>query len=150
MSGRVVAVLGYSHRRTGRLHAICADRLTHAQGISEGASAVVFSGFSEAELMRSAWTGPDITLVCDLEARSTAANAANVAAAARELGADELVVVTSHWHRRRARLLFGAALRGTGIRLTVETATGSRPRLLLARELACFALLPVQLRRARR
>jgi hypothetical protein len=73
-----------------------------------------------------------------------------VAAAARELGADELVVVTSHWHRRRARLLFGAALRGTGIRLTVETATGSRPRLLLARELACFALLPVQLRRARR
>jgi uncharacterized SAM-binding protein YcdF (DUF218 family) len=150
MAARVVAVLGYSHRRTGRLHAICADRLAHAQGIAEGARAVIFSGFSEAEAMRSAWTGPDVALVCDLEARSTAANAANVAAAARELGAEELVVVTSHWHRARARILFRQALRGSGIRLSVESPDGARPRLLLARELACFALLPAQLVRARR
>jgi len=150
MATRVVAVLGYSHRRTGRLHAICADRLAHAQGIADGADAVIFSGFSEAEAMRTAWTGPDVALVCDLDARSTAANAANVAAAARELGAEELVVVTSHWHRARARFLFRQALRGSGIRLSVESPAGSRPRLLLARELVCFALLPAQLVRARR
>jgi len=150
MAKRVVAVLGYSRRRTGRLHTICADRLAHAQGIADGAGAVVFSGFSEAELMREAWTGPDVALVCDPHARSTAANAANIAAAARDLGAEELVVVTSPWHRARARILFRAALRGTGIKLSVESAPGSRHRLLLAREAACFALLPAQLVRARR
>ena len=150
MAERVVAVLGYSRRRTDSLHAICADRLRHAQGIADGASAVVFSGYSEAELMRSAWTGPEVELICDLEARSTAANAANIASVARELGADELVVVTSPWHRARARILLRAALRGTGIRLSVESAKGPRHRLLLAREAACFALLPAQLLRARR
>jgi hypothetical protein len=73
-----------------------------------------------------------------------------VASAARELGAKELVVVTSHWHGTRARILIGAALRGSGIRLSVETARGSRPRLLLLRELACLALLPLQMARVRR
>ena len=147
---RVVAVFGYSRRRTGRLHAICADRLAHAQGIAEGTRAVVFSGFSEAEAMREAWTGPDVLLVCDPEARHTADNAANVAAVARELGAKELVVVTSPWHERRARILVGTALRGSDIRFSVETAEGPRPLWLLGRELVCFALLPFQLRRARR
>ena len=147
---RVVAVFGYSRRRTGRLHSICADRLAHAQGIAEGAHAVVFSGWSEAEPMREAWTGPDVLLVCDSDARSTAANAANVAAAARELGAQELVVVTSPWHRARARILVGAALRGSGIRFSIQTAAGPRPSWLLARELVCLAFLPFQLRRARR
>ena len=147
---RVVAVFGYSHRRTGRLHPICADRLAYAQGIAEGARAVVFSGYSEAEPMRAAWTGPDVLLVCDAEARHTADNAANVAAVARELGAKELVVVTSPWHRTRARVLVGAALTGSGIRFSIETAEGPRPPWLLGRELVCFALLPFQLRRARR
>jgi uncharacterized SAM-binding protein YcdF (DUF218 family) len=147
---RVVAVLGYSHRRNGRLHAICAERLAHAQRLAEGAGAVVFSGWSEAELMRTAWTGPDVLLVCDPQARSTAHNAANIAAAARELDAQELVVVTSPWHRTRARILVGAALRGSGIRFSIETADGSRPSWLLARELVCLALLPLQLPLARR
>ena len=147
---RVVAVFGYSHRRTGRLHPICADRLAYAQGIAEGARAVVFSGYSEAEPMRAAWTGPDVLLVCDAEARHTADNAANVAAVARELGAKELVVVTSPWHRTRARVLVGAALRKSGIRFSVEAAEGPRPVWPFARELVCLAFLPFQLRRARR
>jgi DUF218 domain len=147
---RVIAVFGYSHRRTGGLHAICADRLAYAQGIAEDAHAVVFSGWSEAEPMRAAWTGPDVLLVCDPEARHTADNAANVAAAARRLGARELVVVTSPWHRGRARVLVGAALRGSGIRFSIETAEGPRPPWLLVRELVCLALVPLQLRRARR
>ena len=148
--GRVVAVLGYSHRRTGRLHAICADRLAHAQRLAEGAQAVVLSGWSEAEAMRSAWTGPDVLLVCDTEARSTPANAANVAAAARELGAQELVVVTSRWHRVRVRILVGAAMWGSGIRFSIATTQGPRPWWLLARELVCLALLPLQVPFARR
>jgi uncharacterized SAM-binding protein YcdF (DUF218 family) len=150
MAERVVAVLGYSRRRTGELHPICADRLAYAERLAEGAGAVVLSGWSEAEAMRSSWTGPDVLLICDTESRSTAQNAANIAATARELGAQELVVVTSPWHRRRAQILVGAALLGSGIRFSIETPEGSRPRLLLARELACFAVLPLQLRRARR
>ena len=147
MSHRVVAVLGYSRRGDRQLHRICAERLAHAQGLAEGARAVVLSGTPEAELMRAAWAGPEVELICDPDSRSTAQNASNVAAAARMLGAEELVVVTSPWHRTRVRLLLGWALRGSGIRLTVEGPSGRRPPLLVVRELACFALIPFQLTR---
>ncbi|MGH3116896.1 MAG: ElyC/SanA/YdcF family protein [Gaiellales bacterium] len=143
--GRVVAVVGYSHRRQVELHPLCADRLRHAQQLAAGARAVILSGCLEAELMRAAWAGPDVPLICDAAARTTAGNAANVAARARELKADHLVVVTSGWHARRVRLLMRAALRGSGITISVETTNGPRPKLLLARELACLALLPVQI-----
>lgn len=154
--GRVVAVLGYSARRGGGIHPICAARLAHAERLAEGADAVILSGWgrrrgheAEAELMRAAWRGPAVPLVCDADARTTAENAANVAAAASELGARELVVVTSRWHRRRARALLAAATRGR-MQVSVETPAGRPTVALRARELACFALLPIQLRRARR
>src|SRR5262249_55590880 len=102
------------------------------------------------ELMREAWGTTGAVLHSDRTARSTAANAANVAAAAEALGADELVVVTSRWHRRRARMLFRAALHGQEIRLSVEGAPGPRPPAVVARELACLATVPFQLWRLRR
>ncbi len=148
--GRVVAVVGYSRRRDSTLHPVCSDRLVRAQSLTDGASAVILSGRREAELMRAAWRGPDVLLLCDADARTTADNAANVAARARELGADELVVVTSRWHRARVRLLMRTALRGTGVKLSVVGTTGRAPALVLARELACLALLPLQLPRAAR
>jgi len=102
---RVVAVLGYSGRRGDGLHPICALRLRHAERLSRGASAVVLSGWarrpkgrSEAELMLAAWSGPEVPLLCDTTARSTAENAAVAAKALRKLDADEVVVVTSWWH----------------------------------------------------
>jgi hypothetical protein len=154
---RVVAVLGESPRRGDGLHPMCADRLALAQALSPGALAVIFSGWarrpklrSEAELMRESWTGTDVEVVCDPDARSTAENVANVVADARRLGADELVVVTSRWHRPRARLLLWAATRGKGLRPRVEAAPGPRPLSLVARELACIPLLPLQVLRARR
>ncbi len=154
--GRVVAVLGYSRRRGTELHPICAGRLARAEQLADGATAVVLSGWArrskarpEAELMRAAWAGPGVAIVCDPDARTTAENAANVAATARALGATELVVVTSRWHRRRARILLRAALGNSRVRLSVEGSAGSAPPSLLAREAACFALLPLQLRRAR-
>jgi uncharacterized SAM-binding protein YcdF (DUF218 family) len=147
MSGRLVAVLGYSGRRNAELHRICAERVAHAQAIATGSRAVLFSGMPEAELMRASWTGPDVELLADLKARSTAENAANIARTARELRVDEVIAVTSRWHRLRTLLLLNAALRGTGIALSVETAAGSPPLPLLARELVCVALLPVQLGR---
>lgn len=89
--------------------------------------------------MRDAWRGPDVTLVADGDARTTAGNVRALVRAASELGADEVVVVTSTWHARRALLLTRAAL-GPGVRLRVVTPARTWPPHLIARELAC--LLP--------
>ncbi len=145
MSERLVAVLGYSRRGDTELHPVCAERVAHAQRLAVDRGTVILSG--EAELMRAAWAGPDVLLICDTEARSTVDNAANVAEVARRLGARELVVVTSRWHRARTTILLRAALRKSGIRLSVETADAARPLRLRVRELACLALLPFQLAR---
>ncbi|MFL5973197.1 MAG: ElyC/SanA/YdcF family protein [Gaiellaceae bacterium] len=144
----MLAVLGYSRRGDEELHAICAARLGRAQELAAGADTVILSGFPEAELMAGAWAGPEVELIPEADSRSTAQNAANVARKARELGASELVVVTSSWHRLRVEALMRTALRGSGIRLHVEGADAPRPLGLLAREAACLALLPFQLPRA--
>jgi len=146
--GRVVAVLGYSGRRDDGLHHVCAARVVHAQGLAVGCRAVILSG--EAEVMRAAWRGPELALICDGDARSTVENVVNVAAAARELGVEEVVAVTSRWHRLRVRILLAAALRSSGIHSRVESPRASRPLLLVARELVALALLPVQLLRVLR
>lgn len=148
MTGRVLAVLGYSRRSDAELHAICAARLARAQELAAGVDTVILSGFPEAELMLGAWSGPEVELIPEAESHSTAENAANVAGKTRELGARELVVVTSSWHRLRVEALMRAALRGSGVRLRVEGADAPRPLGLLAREIACLALLPFQLPRA--
>ncbi len=157
MAERLVAVLGYSGRDTSRLHPICASRLARAQELSADGQTVILSGWarrpegtSEAELMREAWGTSGAVLHSDRTARSTAGNAANVVAAADALGARELVVVTSRWHRPRVRLLFRAALRGRKVRLSVEGAPGPRPPTVIARELVCLAFVPLQLARVRR
>lgn len=149
---RLVAVLGYSGPRTEGLDPICEARLRHAETLA--ADAVVFSGRAknragEAELMRAAWGGPDVPIFAESTARSTAENAAEIAAVARRLGADEVVLVTSPWHERRARLLVRAALRGSGIDVRSSAPRVVTDPRLLAREAACLAVLPYHLLRAR-
>ena len=139
---RLVAVLGYSAGRKAGLHAICARRLAHAEKLVGESGVVVLSG--EAELMRDAWKGPAVELVSDPRARNTAGNAAGVAAVARELGASEVVIVTSRWHARRAALLLRAALRGSGIDVTTSSPPEPPGARLFLRELACLAAAPWQ------
>ena len=141
---RLVAVLGYSPRRANGLHDICMQRLLHAEGLE--ADAVLLSG--EAELMRPAWKGPEVQFVTDGAARNTRENAAGVAEAARRLGADEVVVVTSRWHAFRARTLVRSLL--PGVRVSSSSPPGRAPLTLLAREAACLVLVPYQLLRIRR
>jgi DUF218 domain len=151
---RVVAVLGYSVRRRNGLDPVCVARLRHAETLA--ADAVVLSGWArrrpngaEAELMRDAWHGPNVPLVCDTTARNTAQNAAGIAAIARDLKADEVVVVTSRWHAPRTWLLVRAALARSGVGVRVSSPRGPfRPRLL-ARELGCVAMLPYHLLKSR-
>ena len=136
---RLVAVLGYSGRRKRELHALCEARVRHAESLE--ADAVLLSG--EAELMQGAWRGREVEL--DPRARNTRENARGVAEAARRLGADEVVVVTSAWHAFRARTLVRAALRDPAVEVRSSSPPGPRPARQLVRELACLVALPVQL-----
>jgi hypothetical protein len=153
---RLVAVLGYSGRRSDGLHAVCSERLRHAEQLVADGDAVLLSGWArrrngagEAELMRGAWNGADTPLVIDAAARNTRQNAAGVAETARRLAADEVVVVTSRWHAFRARTLVRAALRRPGVSVLTSSPAGRLPVALLARELACLAALPYHLIRLR-
>ncbi len=98
--------------------------------------------------MRAAWRGPAVPLLDDGDARSTLGNARAVAAAARAIGATEVVVVTSSWHRRRAALLVRAAL-GPSVRLELVSPDRPAPLHLLGREVLCLLALPFQLRSLR-
>jgi hypothetical protein len=154
---RLVAVLGYSPRRGADLHPVCAARLACAEALAEDDDVVLLSGWSrrnsrepEAELMARAWRGREVRLLRDPDARHTIGNALAVARTARDLDATEVVVVTSWWHRRRAELLVRRAIGASGPAVTSRGADSPRAPLLLAREGACMAVLPVQLRLARR
>lgn len=136
---RLVAVLGYSGRRKRELHAVCEARVRHAESLE--ADAVLLSG--EAELMWGAWSQGEAEL--DPHARNTRENARAVALAARRLGADEVVVVTSTWHALRARALVRAALNDPSVVVTSSSPRGRGSPRLLAREAACLAALPLQL-----
>ena len=156
MSGRLVAVLGYSARRSDELHAVCAERLRHAEGIAGGADTVLLSGWArrrngagEAELMRSGWKGAEARLISDGTARNTRENAARVAETARRLAASEIIVVTSRWHAFRARALVRAVLRERSVSVKTSSPGGRAPVELVARELICLAALPFQLVRLR-
>jgi len=156
-TSRLIAVLGYSPKRSDRLHAICAARVECAGRLAREGDLVVLSGWSrnsavqsEAELMAQSWAGLPVELVLETDARHTAGNAVAVAEAARSSGAREVVLVTSWWHRPRATALVHAALRGSGVRVASVAAPSGTPLLLLLRELCCLAGLPLQLFELRR
>lgn len=147
---RLVAVLGYSDGNAERLHPVCAARVARAERIARGDDVVLFSGWArsgttatEAELMAESWTGLARWVLLDRGARSTAGNAVGIARAARALGVDEVVLVTSSWHARRALALVRASLTGSGA-LVLAVATEERPSpSARIRELACWLLVPV-------
>jgi len=155
LSTRLVAVLGYSDRKTHGLHPICIERLRHAETLVARTDVVLLSGWGrrqsatpEAELMRSAWQGPEVRLITDETARNTRQNAWSVATTAHRLAATEVTVVTSWWHAFRARTLIRAALPDASIRSS--SPRGRAPLTLLARELICLVAVPYQARRLRR
>ena len=153
---RLVAVLGYSRRGDSALTPICAARLARAEEVAEASDTVVLSGrgrvagSSEASLMAAAWTGRAHDLVLDHDARSTVENARAIARHAALLQADELVLVTSSWHRPRAAMLLRAALRGSRTPLRTVATPPAWPLLPVLRELVCLAIPPLQMLAATR
>jgi hypothetical protein len=152
---RVVAVCGYSGG--GGLHPICERRLRRAEQEARPDDVVLLSGWargsdatSEAELMADSWTAACFRLHVDRHARSTRGNVAAAAALVRAVDADEVVLVTSGWHARRAGALLRAALRGSGVAVRVAT-TDERPSLATrAREVVCWTGVPLAVLRRKR
>ena len=64
---------------------------------------------SEARQMAACWRGPVIDVLLDERSTDSAENAAEALRWARELGARELIVVSSWWHLRLPAYYLGAA-----------------------------------------
>jgi uncharacterized SAM-binding protein YcdF (DUF218 family) len=141
---RLVAVLGYSARGTGELHPICSGRLARALLEAGPHDAVLLSGWGEAEAMARSWPDRQPPVILDAHARSTLGNAVAVARAARALGIQDVVVVTSSWHGRRAGALVRAALRGTATTVRVAPADDHGSVRARFRELVCWLFVPLQ------
>jgi uncharacterized SAM-binding protein YcdF (DUF218 family) len=92
--------------------------------------------------MARAWTSPVRRVILDRNARSTVGNVLGVARAARQTGADEVVLVTSGWHGRRASVLARAALVRSRTKVTLVTTDDLATRSTRLRELACWTLVP--------
>ena len=73
-----------------------------------------------------------------------------MAAIARSLSADEIVVVTSRRHAARAGIAFRVLLRGTRIRVSLARAHGPLGLWGLAREAAAWPAVSILLARSRR
>jgi uncharacterized SAM-binding protein YcdF (DUF218 family) len=147
---RLVAVFGYSDGTTAGLHPIAAARLARAATEARSDDVVLFSGWArgaapatEAELMANAWATPTRGRLVDRGARTTLGNAIGVARAARRVGADDVVLVTSGWHARRAETLVRAALLGTSTTVRVVTADTSLTAGRGLREIASWTIVPV-------
>jgi uncharacterized SAM-binding protein YcdF (DUF218 family) len=147
---RLIAVCGYSTADGDGLHEICARRLRRAEEEAREDDVVLLTGWargrsaaSEAELMARSWRAPCRRVVVDSSARSTVANVTAAASMARELGARQVVLVTSGWHAGRASALLRAALRGSGAKVEVAV-TDERPSVRArCRELGCWAFVPM-------
>ena len=74
--------------------------------VAVGAQVVVFSGASEADPMRDSWRGPDVELVVEESATTTAENAANTLPLLLERNVHEAIVICAPAHFIRARWIF--------------------------------------------
>lgn len=147
---RLVAVLGYSDGTTHELHPTCAARLARAAVEIEPDDVVLFSGWArsrapvaEAALMARHWETPVRVRLLDRGSRTTLGNVRAVVRAAQRTGADEIVLVTSRWHARRASTLARAALARSGTRLRVAVSDEPRGSRQTLREAAAWVLVPL-------
>ena len=140
-----------------RITARCLRLVAEAEKLAETLSpaAVVFSGWSpnggltEAEQMKRAWRGPDVELVVEPTAASTAQNAARTLPLLLERGVGAAVVVCAPPHLARTRLFFQRLYRGSGVELSFRAAHLAPTARAVVWELLAFPFVPVQLRHAR-
>lgn len=93
--------------------------------------------------MAASWDGLGKVWLVDRGARTTLGNALAVARAARRFEANEVVLVTSQWHARRAATLVRAALAGSGARLRIAAASEPVSTRGALREVGAWLFVPV-------
>lgn len=139
-----------------RISTRCLDLVTEAERLAERVAPelVLFTGWSstggpsEAEQMKLAWAGPDVELVAEPTARTTAENASRSLALLIERGIGAAIVVCTPLHLARARLFFGRLYRANGLAVSFRVAR-VRPSVRAAIwELSALPLVPFQLRGA--
>lgn len=136
-AGMVIVVPGTAANRDG-VHALTAEafgRLRRAEEVARRSTvrAVILSGWngsqpgpSEAEQMMRAWAGPDVPIILDEAARSTAENALCSAAIIGALGDVRDVLVVASWaNALRLRLAFRVALRAHHLRPELSIVWGA-------------------------
>jgi len=130
-------VLGSSRRAGNGRYSIsraCRGAVGHAGRLAASRSpeVVVFSGWapdgstSEAEQMRAIWRGPDVELVLEPTASTTAENAARTLPLVSERDIHRAVVVCTPLHLYRARWFFRRLYSARGIQ-TAFTAPPTVP-----------------------
>jgi uncharacterized SAM-binding protein YcdF (DUF218 family) len=139
-----VVVLGHGR---GRISDRCLALVREAERVP--ADLVVFTGLGEAEQMRDAWRGPDVELVVEPTARTTAENASRTLPLLLDRGVGRAVVVCAPLHSLRTALFFRPLYRGRGVDVHLHPARLSPTPRAIAWELAALPLVPVQLRRSR-
>ena len=118
------------------------------------ASVVVFSGWSpnggpsEAAQMRALWRGPQLELVTEEAASTTAENASRTLPLLLERGVTEAVVICAPLHFFRARWMFRRVYRARGIKVRVRAVPVAPAPSALAWELGALAVAPRQIRAA--
>jgi uncharacterized SAM-binding protein YcdF (DUF218 family) len=142
-----------SYRISGR----CRQLVAGAERLAElvPADVVVFSGWSpvggptEAEQMRDIWQGPDIELVLEPTARTTAENAVRTLPLLVERGIERAVVVCAPLHLVRARYFFRRLYEEAGIVTELSVVRVVPSPSALVWELAAMPVRRRQLRAVR-
>jgi uncharacterized SAM-binding protein YcdF (DUF218 family) len=139
-----------------RISARCRRVLAEAErlALELAPRAVVFSGWSprgfssEAEQMRELWAGPDVELVVESTARTTAENAARTLPVLAERGITRAVVVCAPVHLRRTRYFFRHLYGPFGIETSFRVPRVAPSPAGIAWELLALPVRRVQLRAA--
>jgi hypothetical protein len=128
-----------------------AERLT----LRRAPSVVVFSGWSpnggpsEAEQMRAIWRGPEVELVVEETAATTAQNAARTLPLLLERGVQEAIVVCTPLHFPRARWIFRRVYGAGGVAVRFRVAPVPPTPGALAWELGALTVAARQVRSER-
>jgi uncharacterized SAM-binding protein YcdF (DUF218 family) len=118
MNPPAIVVPGSSLRRIRERLVREAERVARAVD----ADVVVFSGAGEAGSMRDLWQGPNVELVVEETATSTAENAAHTLPVLLERGIREAIVVCAPAHYIRARWIFHRIYGARGVAVAFRLA----------------------------
>ena len=141
-----------------RISRACRRLVSEAEreAVRVGARIVVFTGWSphegpsEAAQMRDLWRGPDVELVVEETASSTAENAARTLPLLHGHDVTAAIVVCAPLHLLRARLIFRNVFGRHGIDVRFRTARVAPTPGALVWELGALTVMPRQLRAVHR